>query len=47
MLGLCVRRILLPALEPLSPVRSQGPKVVQSGGELPIHYVKKKKKKNC
>ena len=46
-LGSAWRRILLPALEPLSPVRSQGPKVVQSGGdgELPPHC--EKKKNNC
>ena len=28
------RRILLPPSEPLSPVRSQGPKVVQTGHKL-------------
>ena len=33
--GICVpRRILLPPSEPLSPVRSQGPKVVQTGHKL-------------
>ena len=32
---ICVpRRILLPPSEPLSPVRSQGPKVVQTGHKL-------------
>ena len=37
MLGSFVeRRILLPAPEPLSPVRSQGPKVVQTGPKLPL-----------
>ena len=33
------RRILLPAPEPLSPVRSQGPKVVQTGPKLPLKVI--------
>ena len=38
--GSAWRRVLLPALEPLSPVRSQGPKVVQTGPKLPLKVIR-------